>query len=159
MDEEELAALNEQLAGARAEIERLQANAAASAADAEAGSAALRERLEATTAAAEQEAAGLRAQIEESAQRESIALARYRELVVRGEPAVPAELITGDSIEAIDASLEAARATVGRIRAQLEAQARTARVPAGAPPRSGPDLSAMTPEQKIRYGLSQSRAG
>jgi hypothetical protein len=28
-------------------------------------------------------------------------------------------------------------------------------VPAGAPQRSGPDLSAMTPDQKIKYGLAQ----
>ena len=37
----------------------------------------------------------------------------------------------------------------------LELAAQTAaRVPAGAPARSSPDLSTMTPEQKIRHGLA-----
>jgi hypothetical protein len=47
---------------------------------------------------------------------------------------------------------------VGRVRSHLDAQAHAARVPAGAPPRSSPDLSAMTPEQKIRHGLARRQA-
>ncbi len=44
---------------------------------------------------------------------------------------------------------------VGRVRSHIESQAQAVRVPAGAPPRSAPDLGALSPEQKIRYGLAQ----
>jgi chromosome segregation ATPase len=160
-DGEELAALQEQLADARAEVERLQrdaANAEARAQHAVAESVGLRGELSASQeaiAATSADAATLREQIEEAAQRAQSAAERYRDLVVRTEPALPAELIAGDSIDAVDASVDAARAVVGRVRSHIESQAQAGRVPAGAPPRSGPDLSSMTPEQKIRYGLAQ----
>jgi len=44
------------------------------------------------------------------------AVSSYRALVVQANPGVPEELITGDSIEAITDSLEAARALVSKIR-------------------------------------------
>jgi hypothetical protein len=113
--------------------------------------AASREAIDATAA----DAALLREQLDAATQREHAAAERYRDLVVRTEPALPAELIAGDSVDAVDASVEAARSVVGRVRSHIEAQAQAGRVPAGAPPRSGPDLSSMTPEQKIRYGLAQ----
>ena len=138
MDEEELAELNEQLAAARSDIERLQAEAA---------------DAQARAAAATEDTDALRIQLDDASERERANAARYREIVVSSDPTLPAELIDGDTIEAIDASVEAARAMVGRIRTHLEAQSKSTRVPAGAPPRSAPDFSAMTPEQKIRYGL------
>ncbi|MDP9237166.1 MAG: hypothetical protein M3P30_07175 [Chloroflexota bacterium] len=161
-DGEEMA-LQDQLADARADVERLQhdaANAEARAQHAVAESvglrgdlAASREGIDATAA----DAASLREQLDAAAQREQAAAERYRDLVVRTEPALPAELIAGESVEAVDASVEAARSVVGQVRSHIEAQAQAGRVPAGAPPRSGPDLSSMTPEQKIRYGLAQQR--
>jgi len=159
-DGEELAALQDQLADARAEVERLQAdaaNATASAQQALAEAAGLRGELDAhreAVAATAADATALRAQLEEAAERQRAAAERYRDLVVRTEPALPADLIAGDSVDAVDASAEAARSMVGRVRAHLESQAQAARVPAGAPPRSGPDLRGLTAEQKIRYGLA-----
>jgi len=160
-DGEELAGLREQLADARAEVERLQldaANAEARADHAAAETAALRGEVrsagDAATAAAA-EAGTLREQLAEAAQRAQTSAERYRDLVVRTEPALPAELIAGDTIDAVDASVEAARAMVGRVRSHIEAQSQAGRVPAGAPPRSAPDMGALSPEQKIRYGLAQ----
>jgi septal ring factor EnvC (AmiA/AmiB activator) len=138
MDEEELAELNEQLAAARVDIERLQAEAA----DAQARAYAATEDMQ-----------SLRSQLDGAAERERADAARYREVVLSSDPSLPVELIDGDTIEAVDASVEAARAMVGRIRTHLEAQSKSTRVPAGAPPRSAPDFSAMTPQEKIRYGL------
>jgi chromosome segregation ATPase len=106
-------------------------------------------------AAATSEADTLRAQLAESDERAKATAGRYRELALRTEPAVPAELISGDTVEEIDASLEAARSMVGRVRTHLEEQAQARRVPVGAPQRAAPDVSALTPEQKIRYGLEQ----
>ena len=110
-------------------------------------------RTDAVTAAAA-EAAALREQIDAATQRAQTAAERYRDLVVRTEPALPADLISGGDVDAIDASVTAAREIVGRVRTHIETQAQAGRVPAGAPPRSAPDLSALTPEQKIRHGLA-----
>jgi hypothetical protein len=109
--------------------------------------------------AGESEAAELRARIEAAAERERNGATRYRELMLRAEPALPAELVSGDNIEAIDASVVAARDIVGRVRSHMESQASASRVPAGAPERGARDLSAMTPQQKIRYGLEQRAQG
>ena len=150
---EELAALQDELAGARAEVERLQRDAANAVAEA----AFLREDVRASheaaaTAAAETET--LREQLDGATQRAQATAERYRDLIVRSEPALPADLISGSDIDTIDASVIAAREIVGRVRSHIETQAQIARVPAGAPPRAAPDLSALTPEQKIRHGLA-----
>jgi hypothetical protein len=115
------------------------------------------EGLEREVADATAEAATLREQLDRAHERLRTTAARYRDLVVRSEPALPPELIAGDDIDAIDATAEAARKTVARLRAQLEDEAQQRRVPAGAPPRSRPDLSGLSPEQKIRVGLAQRR--
>ena len=101
------------------------------------------------------DAASLRSMLEESEQRNRDAASRYRELASRAEPTLPSDLIDGDTIEAIDASIARARELAASVRSHIEAQAQAARVPAGAPQRSAPDFSAMTPEQKIRHGLAQ----
>ena len=51
--------------------------------------------------------------------------------------------------------LASARDLASRVRSHIEDQTQAARVPAGAPNRRPPGISAMTPEQKIRYGLAQ----
>jgi hypothetical protein len=153
--------LRSRLEAARAEIARLEleaANASARAGRAEGDAAALRASLdeaEARIEASGTEAEALRMQIGAAADRERGVADRYRELVLRVEHTLPAELIAGDTIEAIDASVVAARDVVGRVRSHIEAQATAVRVPAGAPQRAAPDLSDMTPQQKIRYGLEQ----
>lgn len=159
-DGEELATLQGQLADARSEVERLQLEAA----DAEArarqaldDAASLRDELRTShdgTTAASAEAASLRDQLAAAVRRSTETAERYRDLVARTEPALPADLIAGDDVDAIDASVRTAREIVGRVRSHIETQAQSGRVPAGAPPRSAPDLSALTPEQKIRYGLA-----
>ena len=151
---EELAALHEQLADARAAVERLQRDAANAVAEA----AFLRDDVRVSheaVAAATADATTLREQIDAATQSAQTAAERYRDLVVRTEPALPADLIAGADVDAIDASVTAAREIVGRVRSHIEAQAQAGRVPAGAPSRAAPDLSALTPEQKIRHGLAQ----
>jgi chromosome segregation ATPase len=143
-------ALREQLEAARSEIARLEAAAT----DADALRTELDEangRIEAATG----EASALRAQVDQATERERVAATRYRELALRVEPELPAELVAGDTIEAIDASIVAARSVVGRVRSHIEAQAQAARVPAGAPERGERDLSGLSPQQKIRFGLEQ----
>jgi len=85
------------------------------------------------------------------------AVASYRALVVQANPDIPDELITGDSIEAIDQSLENARALISRVKRGLEVEAAKTRVPAGAPQRTLPDLSALSPREKIQYAIGGKR--
>ena len=81
------------------------------------------------------------------------AVASYKALVIQSNPDVPEELITGDSIEAIADSLVSARELVTKIRKGMEAEISLARVPIGAPERAAPDLSALSPREKIQYAI------
>jgi septal ring factor EnvC (AmiA/AmiB activator) len=84
------------------------------------------------------------------------AVAAYKELVVQANPGVLAELITGDNIEEVDESLKNAQALMERVRQEMEAEASRTRIPAGAPQRAPLDLSALSPREKIQYGLGGS---
>ncbi|MDZ4230608.1 MAG: hypothetical protein U1B77_02175 [Dehalococcoidales bacterium] len=81
------------------------------------------------------------------------ALASYKAAVVQANPEVIEELISGDSIATIDESLRQARALVSRVRQEVEAEISLAKVPAGAPERTSPDLSALSPREKIKYAI------
>ena len=85
------------------------------------------------------------------------AVSSYRALVVQANPGVPEELITGDSIEAIDNSVAAAQTLVEKVKKELEAEIAGARVPAGAPLRTPADLSALSPQEKIQYAIGERR--
>jgi uncharacterized coiled-coil protein SlyX len=80
-------------------------------------------------------------------------VAKYRAAVLASAPDVPEELVKGETVEAIDDSLEQARGIVAKVRQQLEVEAEEKRVPAGAPPRTHQDLSALSPAEKIAYAL------
>jgi len=81
------------------------------------------------------------------------ALANYKVMVVQANPEVPEELISGDSIETINESLSKAKAMVSRVRQGLEVEIQAAKIPVGAPQRTPPDLSALSPREKIQYGI------
>ncbi len=87
----------------------------------------------------------------------SQAVDRYRALVVATNPAVPAELITGETIEAIDEARENARALVERVKQELETEIASARVPAGAPLRMPLDPSGLSTREKIQYAIGGKR--
>jgi chromosome segregation ATPase len=89
----------------------------------------------------------------------SEAVASYRELAVQSNPEVVEELLAGDTIEAVNESLEKAKNLVSRVRQGVEAEISQARVPAGAPERTPPDLSALSPREKIRYAIGGSSPG
>jgi predicted RNase H-like nuclease (RuvC/YqgF family) len=81
------------------------------------------------------------------------AVAAYKEILVAANPGVLPEMISGDSIEAVNESLQNARNLMERVRQEMENEAAKTRVPAGAPPRTPPDLSALSPREKIQYAL------
>lgn len=153
--------LQEELAEARAELERLQVSAAdgeARAAHLESQQGRLQEELAQARSEAEardQELTGLREQAEALQERVRSSAQRYRELALEHSPELPQELVAGDTVEDVDQALQRARETVSKVRGHLESQAQAGRVPVGAPPRSAPDLSALSAEEKIRFGLQR----
>lgn len=96
----------------------------------------------------EKEMAGLREKLVGAA-------GKYRKLLLASAPEVPEDLVKGDTPEDVEASFAQARQMVERVRRGLEARQQQERVPVGAPPRSAGDLSAMSPQEKIAYGLSR----
>ena len=161
MNDEELTAVQEELMAAQSELEQLRSEAA----DGEARAAHLEEQLthardelaqvRHVTEARGEELAGLRERAESLQEQVRSSAQRYREVALRSMPELPEELVAGETVEEVDASVERARETVSKVRGHLESQAQAGRVPVGAPPRTEPDLSALTAEEKIRIGLQQ----
>ena len=151
---DELTAAQEELAAARAELERLQETAAdseARAAHAESQLTQANEEIELARGESEAREQDLTAQLQSAAD-------RYRGLALEQAPELPAELASGATVAEVDEALQRARETVSKVRGHLESQAQAGKVPVGAPPRSEPDLSGLSTEEKISYGLQQ-RAG
>jgi YbbR domain-containing protein len=83
------------------------------------------------------------------------AVSRYLDVVKLANPAIPGDVITGASIEEIDASLAKASSIATAVKANLEAQAKQAKVPAGAPTRGEIPLEGLSPREKIAAGILQ----
>ncbi len=116
--------------------------------------------LEQTVAGKDSDIAGLQqAKTELEAKLQSLtqslneAIASYKTMVVQANPEVE-ELIIGDTIEAVNASLSKAKVLVGKVRQGVEASILRARVPAGAPERTVPDLSTLSPREKIQHAIN-----
>ena len=85
------------------------------------------------------------------------AVASYRAMVTEANPEVPDELLTGDTIDAINESLENARALIDRVKQGIEAEVSRTKIPAGAPQRAPLDLSVLSPREKIQYAIGGKR--
>ena len=182
MSDDELSALEQQLADlsaereeARAEIDRLQTTAAdreARALHLDELNAQIREQLSVAQAdlagrqeeidalneqmsAAQADLSIVQAENQDLHARLQAAAQKYRQVLLAAAPEVPEDLVTGESIEEVDASMEEAGQTILQVRERLESQAQSGRVPTGSPPRAAPDFSALSPTEKIRLGLSQ----
>lgn len=81
------------------------------------------------------------------------AIGKYRSLVIASNPDVPGDLVQGEDIDSLNASLDKARGVVDQVRASIQAQAQASPVPAGAPPRTGPETGALSSTEKIKYAL------
>jgi hypothetical protein len=83
------------------------------------------------------------------------ATAKYLEAVRLANSHLPAEVISGSSIEEIDASVQRARVIAESVKKLLAAQSTETRVPAGAPPRTQLPLEMLSPRDKIIAGIQQ----
>jgi len=86
------------------------------------------------------------------------AIQKYRASLLAANPEVPEEMIGGETIADIDASLQTAKGLVEKVKDSLEAAAAETLVPAGAPQRTGPDLSSLSPAEKIKYAIRKDTA-
>jgi DNA repair exonuclease SbcCD ATPase subunit len=116
--------------------------------------------LEQNLAARESENAALKQELEDAryamdglSQVVARTIDAYKEAVIHANPGLPAEMISGATVEDINESVGKARTILQRVRQEMEAEAARTRVPAGAPPRALPDLSALSAREKIQYGL------
>jgi hypothetical protein len=83
------------------------------------------------------------------------AVAKYLDMAKALNPTIPQDIIVGETIEEIDASIEKGKALVASVKQYLESEASAAKVPAGAPTRSTIALEGMSPKEKIAYGIQQ----
>ncbi len=102
----------------------------------------------------------------------NLAVAAYRQARLNGDPAIPPDLVQGESVAAIDAALEKARGVVDYVREKVMSgngyggpgpvvppgmPVPAPRVPAGAPGRTLPDVAGMSAREKLVFGTQ--RAG
>lgn len=80
----------------------------------------------------------------------------YKVVVVQANPYIPEELITGNTIDELNQSVEKAKTLIAQVRTSIEAESASGKVPAGAPARTPPDLSALSPREKIQYAIKGS---
>ena len=81
------------------------------------------------------------------------AVAGYRKLILETNSDVTEDLITGESIQAINSSLSKAKNLIEKLRQKVEKDVAHARIPIGSPGRQSPDLSGMSPREKIHYAI------
>ena len=81
------------------------------------------------------------------------AMTAYKGLVIQASPGLTPELITGETVDEVNASLEKAKGVIEAVRKSLEGERVGAKVPAGAPPRTPPDLSSLSPIEKIKHAI------
>lgn len=104
----------------------------------------------------EQALAATRRELERQRDLACAAVARYREAMLAAEPDLPPEMVRGESIEEVDASIVAARTMVARVRERVEARRPSERgFPAGAPARESSPRGHLTARQKIAAGLQE----
>ena len=81
------------------------------------------------------------------------AVSAYRKLAISSSPLYSDDMISGSSVEEIDASIKKVNGLVKKMRSTLEAELKDLTIPAGAPERSAPDLSGLSPRDKIKQGI------
>jgi len=83
------------------------------------------------------------------------AVAKYATMAKALNPTIPEDMISGETIEGIDASVEKAKGLVSSVKQSLESEASKAKVPAGAPTRGAISLEGMSSRDKIAAGIQQ----
>jgi len=83
------------------------------------------------------------------------AVSKYLDVVRVANSTIPQDIIAGGTIEEIDTAVAKALSIANAVKANLEAQAKEAKVPAGAPTRGEISLEGLSPREKIAAGIQQ----
>jgi chromosome segregation ATPase len=109
--------------------------------------------LQASVSVVQQAGETALAELTQSKQAYTKAVAKYLDMTKAANPTIPPDVITGATIEEIDATVAKALSIATAVKASLEAQAKQAKVPAGAPPRGEISLEGLSPKEKIAAGI------
>ena len=139
-DEAALAEKDQRIAELQAEGEALRAE---------------RSNLQASLSEAKQGSEAAAAELVQVKESHSNALAKYLDAVRLANTTIPQDIIAGATIEDIDASVAKALSIASAVKANLEAQAKEAKVPAGAPTRGEISPEGLSPREKIAAGIQQ----
>jgi len=82
------------------------------------------------------------------------AVSKYLGMAKAANPQVPQDMISGETIEEIDATVEKGKGLVSAVKKTLESETAAAKVPAGAPTR-GETTEGMSNKELIAAGLRQ----
>jgi len=83
------------------------------------------------------------------------AVAKYLTMAKALNPTIPEGIISGETIEEIDQSIDKGKAIVEAVKKAMETEAAATRVPAGAPTRGAIPTEGMSPKEKIAYAIQQ----
>lgn len=100
----------------------------------------------------------LAAQLERANETHAEAINHYLNAQRALNPVLPEGVIRGNTIKEVDDSVSEALSIALAVKEKVEAEAKNARVPAGAPTRAV-DMDALTPGEKIKVGLSHEKGG
>ncbi len=81
------------------------------------------------------------------------AVTSYKAQVLTSNPHLPEELIKGETIEEVNTSLLQAQEVVEKVKKGVQAEISLSKFPLGAPERAAPDLSGLSPREKIKYAI------
>jgi chromosome segregation ATPase len=111
--------------------------------------------LESSLSEAKQGSEAVAAELAQVKEANIQAVSKYLDVVRSANPNIPQDIIAGDTIEDIDASLAKAITIAESVKSSLEAQAKETKVPAGAPTRTEISVEGLTPREKIAAGIQQ----
>ena len=163
MTDEEIQALQDELKVAGEELDSLKAEKESLLGELETKNTRITE-LETAVSEQDSEIAALKQTVVDDNQKLEVlnedlsqAVTSYKTLVVKANPGVIEELITGNTITEVNQSLESAKTLISKVRGGIEQEIASGKVPAGAPQRTSPDLSALSPRDKIQYAIGGKR--
>jgi hypothetical protein len=85
------------------------------------------------------------------------AVVEYRKLAVISNPIFNPEMLAGNSVSEINAAMTRVTDLAAKVRSRIEADIKAISIPAGAPERSGPDTSGLSPREKIKHAIEMDK--
>jgi len=82
-----------------------------------------------------------------------VTLTGYRELLLSLHPGIEPEMLHGENIAAINASLAKVRQMRAKMKQSVLQELAQNRVPSGAPGRQPPETTTLSPREKINYAV------